>query len=152
VVRACLAGTALEWYDFFLYNTAAALVFGALFFPQADPAVGTLLAFATYGVGFVARPVGALIFGHFGDRVGRRNVLAATLLVMGMATFLIGLLPAYAAMGTLAPALLVVLRFVQGLSLGGQWGGAVLMTMEHGAPARRGLTTAWVSGSGGCRS
>jgi MFS family permease len=144
VVRACLAGTALEWYDFFLYNTAAALVFGALFFPQADPAVGTLLAFATYGVGFVARPVGALIFGHFGDRVGRRNVLAATLLIMGMATFLIGLLPAYAAMGTLAPALLVSLRFVQGLSLGGQWGGAVLMTMEHGAPARRGLTTAWV--------
>ena len=143
VIPACLAGTALEWYDFFLYGTAAALVFGPLFFPDADPAVGTLLAFATYGVGFVARPVGAVVFGHFGDRAGRRDVLAATLLVMGMATFLIGLLPSYATIGVVAPALLVLLRFVQGLSLGGQWGGAVLMSMEHGSAIRRGLNASW---------
>ncbi|MDH2427725.1 MFS transporter [Sphaerisporangium sp. TRM90804] len=144
VVLACLLGTSLEWYDFFLYGTAAALVFGRLFFPGADPLTGTLLAFATYGAGFVARPIGGVLFGHFGDRVGRRNVLAVTLLVMGMGTFLIGLLPTYATIGVAAPVLLVVLRFVQGLSLGGQWGGAVLLSMEHGRPDRRGLDASWV--------
>ncbi|MFY1637414.1 MFS transporter [Solwaraspora sp. WMMB335] len=149
VIAACLSGTALEWYDFFLYGTAAALVFGRLFFPAAEPATGTLLAFATYGVGFVARPVGAVVFGHFGDRVGRRNVLAVTLLLIGMGTFLIGLLPSYASIGLLAPALLVLLRFVQGLSLGGEWGGAVPLSMEHSDPARRGLATSCVQV--GCR-
>ncbi len=139
VVIACVLGTSLEWYDFFLYGTAAALVFGPLFFPAADPATGTLLSFATFGVGFVARPIGAVLFGHFGDQVGRRNVLGVTLLVMGLATFLIGLLPTYATMGLAAPILLGVLRFVQGISLGGQWGGAVLMLAEHGPPGRRGL-------------
>jgi metabolite-proton symporter len=144
VVTACLVGTSLEWYDFFLYGTAAALVFGRLFFPGADPALATLLAFATYGVGFVARPVGAVVFGHFGDRVGRRNVLAVTLLVMGMGTFLIGLLPTYAAIGVVAPVLLVLLRFVQGLSLGGEWGGAVILATEHTGGRWRGLAASWV--------
>ncbi|MEV6986420.1 MFS transporter [Sphaerisporangium sp. NPDC051017] len=143
VILACLIGTSLEWYDFFLYGTAAALVFGRLFFPEADPLTGTLLAFATYGVGFLARPIGGVLFGHFGDRVGRRNVLAVTLLVMGLATFLIGLLPTYATIGVAAPVLLVFLRFVQGLSLGGQWSGAVLLSVEHGHPARRGLYASW---------
>jgi MFS family permease len=144
VIAACLAGTSLEWYDFFLYGTAAALVFGRLFFPDAEPGTATLLAFATYGVGFAARPVGAVVFGHFGDRVGRRNVLAVSLLIMGMATFLIGLLPARATIGIAAPVLLVLLRFVQGLSLGGEWGGAVLLSMEHSEPRRRGLAASWV--------
>lgn len=143
VIIAALIGTSLEYYDFFLYGTAAALVFGTLFFPEADPLTGTLLSFATYGIGFVARPIGGVVFGHFGDRVGRKNVLAVTLLVMGMSTFLIGLLPTYASIGVTAPVLLVVLRFVQGLSLGGEWGGAVLMSIEHGSPSRRGLSASW---------
>ncbi len=143
VIVATLLGTSLEWYDFFLYGTAAALVFGSAFFPEAEPLAGTMLAFATYGVGFIARPIGAVLFGHFGDRVGRKNVLAVTLLLMGMGTFLIGLLPTYASMGVAAPVLLVVLRFVQGLSLGGEWSGAVLMAIEHGDPGRRGLSASW---------
>jgi MFS family permease len=126
VVVASLVGTSLEWYDFFLYGSAAALVFNKLFFPEADPLTGTLLAFATSATGFIARPIGGIIFGHFGDKVGRKTVLVVTLLVMGIATFLIGLLPTYAAIGVAAPVLLVVLRFVQGLGLGGEWGGAVL--------------------------
>jgi metabolite-proton symporter len=143
VVAASVVGTSLEWYDFFLYGTAAALVFGELFFPQADPLVGTLLAFATYAVGFVARPVGGVIAGHFGDRIGRRNVLVATLLVMGTATCAIGLLPTYSTIGVAAPILLVTLRFIQGLGLGGEWGGAVLMVSEHGDRRRRGLWASW---------
>jgi metabolite-proton symporter len=143
VIVASLIGTSLEWYDFFLYGTAAALVFNKLFFPNFDPVVGTLLAFATYAVGFVARPLGGIIFGHFGDRVGRKQVLVVTLLIMGIATFLIGLLPTYATVGVAAPILLVALRFVQGLGLGGEWGGAVLMSLEHGAPERRGLNASW---------
>jgi metabolite-proton symporter len=143
VVVASLIGTSLEWYDFFLYGTAAALVFNQLFFPGFDPAVGTLLAFATAAVGFVARPLGGIVFGHFGDRSGRKTVLVVTLLIMGGATFLIGLLPTYATIGIWAPILLVALRFVQGLGLGGEWGGAVLMSLEHGAPDKRGLNASW---------
>jgi metabolite-proton symporter len=143
VVVASLIGTSLEWYDFFLYGSAAALVFNKLFFPQADPLTGTLLAFATSATGFVARPIGGIVFGHYGDKVGRKTVLVVTLLVMGIATFLIGLLPTYAAIGVAAPILLVVLRFVQGLGLGGEWGGAVLMSLEHGQPDRRGWNASW---------
>src|SRR3982750_2518313 len=134
IIVASLVGTSLEWYDFFIYGTAAALVFNQVFFPSFDPLVGTLLAFTTYAVGFVARPLGGIIFGHYGDRLGRKNVLVVTLLVMGLATFLIGVLPTYATLGMWAAILLVVLRFVQGLGLGGEWGGAVLMSMEHGDP------------------
>jgi metabolite-proton symporter len=143
VILASLIGTSLEWYDFFLYGTASALVFNKLFFPNFEPAVGTLLAFATYAVGFVARPLGGIVFGHFGDRVGRKQVLVVTLLIMGIATFLIGLLPTYATIGVIAPILLVALRFAQGLGLGGEWGGAVLMALEHGAPDRRGFNASW---------
>jgi metabolite-proton symporter len=143
VIIASLVGTSLEWYDFFVYGTAAALVFNKLFFPGFEPLVGTLLAFATYAVGFVARPLGGVVFGHYGDRVGRKNVLVTTLLVMGVATFAIGLLPTYTAIGTWAAAALVGLRFVQGLGLGGEWGGAVLMSLEHGDPDRRGLNASW---------
>jgi metabolite-proton symporter len=143
VVGASLVGTSLEWYDFFLYGTAASLVFGELFFPSFDPLVGTLLAFATYSVGFVARPVGGVLFGNYGDRAGRRKALIATLMLMGGATFLIGCLPTYDSVGVLAPILLVALRFVQGLGLGGEWGGAVLMVAEHGDQRKRGLHASW---------
>ena len=143
VIVASLIGTSLEWYDFFIYGTAAALVFNKIFFPDFEPLVGTLLAFATYAVGFVARPLGGVIFGHYGDKLGRKNVLVITLLLMGIATFAIGLMPTYAAIGIWAPILLVALRFVQGLGLGGEWGGAVLMTLESGDPKRRGLNASW---------
>jgi metabolite-proton symporter len=143
VIAASLVGTSLEWYDFFVYGTAAALVFNKLFFPSFEPLVGTLLAFATYAVGFVARPLGGIVFGHYGDKVGRKNVLVVTLLVMGFATFAIGLLPTYRTIGMWAAVLLVALRFVQGLGLGGEWGGAVLMSLEHGNPNTRGLNASW---------
>src|SRR4051794_23706695 len=143
VIGASLIGTSLEWYDFFLYGTAAALIFNKLFFPTFDPLVGTLLAFTTYAVGFVARPIGGVVFGHYGDRAGRRRVLVVTLLIMGAATFLIGCLPTYDDIGVAAPILLVALRFVQGLGLGGEWGGAVLMVAEHGDERRRGLYSSW---------
>ena len=143
VIVASLIGTSLEWYDFFIYGTAAALVFNKLFFPSFDPLVGTLLAFATYAVGFVARPLGGVVFGHYGDKLGRKNVLVVTLLLMGIATFLIGVLPTHATIGVWAPILLVLLRFLQGLGLGGEWGGAVLMTLESGDPQRRGLNASW---------
>lgn len=143
VVVASLVGTSLEWYDFFIYGTAAALVFNQLFFPSFDPLMGTLLAFTTYAVGFVARPLGGIVFGHYGDRVGRKNVLVVTLLLMGVATFAIGLLPTYDVIGVWAPILLVTLRFLQGLGLGGEWGGAVLMTLESGDRSRRGLNASW---------
>jgi metabolite-proton symporter len=143
VILASLIGTSLEWYDFFLYVTAAALVFNKLFFPQFDPLIGTMLGFITAAVGFVARPLGGIIFGHFGDKVGRKRVLVITLILMGGATFLIGLLPTYASIGIWAPILLGVLRFLQGIGLGGEWGGAVLMSMEHGSPDRRGLNASW---------
>ena len=143
VIVASLIGTSLEWYDFFIYGTAAALVFNKLFFPSFEPLVGTLLAFATYAVGFIARPVGGVVFGHYGDKLGRKNVLVVTLLLMGIATFAIGVMPTHATIGVWAPIILVALRFVQGLGLGGEWGGAVLMTLESGDPKRRGLNASW---------
>lgn len=143
VIVASLIGTSLEWYDFFIYGIAAALVFNKLFFPSFDPLVGTLLAFATFAVGFVARPIGGVVFGHYGDRIGRKNVLVVTLLLMGIATFAIGLLPTYGQIGVGAPIVLVALRFLQGLGLGGEWGGAVLMTLESGDSDRRGLNASW---------
>jgi len=132
VVLASLIGTTIEWYDFFLYGTAAALIFNKLFFPSFDPLTGTLLAFATYWVGYLSRPFGGILFGNLGDRRGRRYVLVMTLLIMGACTTLIGLLPTYEKVGVLAPILLVTLRFVQGMALGGEWAGAVLLTVEHG--------------------
>ncbi len=135
---ASIAGTALEYYDFAVYNTLAALVFSKLFFPAFDPLTGTLLAFATYWVGYLSRPFGGILFGNLGDRRGRRYVLVMTLLIMGVCTTLIGLLPTYEKVGVLAPILLVTLRFVQGMALGGEWAGAVLLTVEHGTDAQRG--------------
>jgi len=139
VVAASFIGTTIEWYDFFLYGTAAALVFNELFFPDAEPIIGTLAALGTYAVGFAARPIGGLIFGHYGDRVGRKSMLVLSLLIMGLATFLIGCLPTHATIGVMAPVLLVVLRFAQGIGVGGEWGGAVLMSTEHAPKGRRGL-------------
>jgi metabolite-proton symporter len=143
VVGASLVGTTVEWYDFFLYGSAAALVFNELFFPDFDPLVGTLLAFATYAVGFAARPIGGVIFGHYGDKIGRKKMLVISLMLMGGATFLIGLLPSYGTIGVWAPILLIVLRLVQGFALGGEWGGAVLMAAEYGTPERRGYWASW---------
>ena len=139
VAAASLVGTTIEWYDFFIYASAAGLVFSKLFFPGVDPASGLLLSFATIGVSFVARPIGGVVAGHLGDRLGRKGMLVATLLLMGLATVGVGLLPTYAAIGTAAPVLLVVLRLVQGLSAGGEWGGAALMAVEHAPPGRRGF-------------
>lgn len=143
IVAASLIGTTIEWYDFFLYGSAAALVFNKLFFPGSDPLVGTLLSFLTYAVGFAARPIGALVFGHFGDRVGRKKLLVLSLLMMGGATFSIGLLPTHATVGSAAPVLLTALRLVQGFALGGEWGGAVLLVSEHGDARRRGFWASW---------
>jgi len=143
IVGASLIGTTIEWYDFFLYGSAAALVFNTLFFPESDPLTGTLLAFMTYAVGFVARPLGGLVFGHFGDRFGRKTLLVVSLLMMGGATFLMGCLPTHAAIGAAAPILLTVLRLVQGFALGGEWGGAVLIVSEHGDASRRGFWASW---------
>jgi metabolite-proton symporter len=143
IVGASLIGTTIEWYDFFLYGSAAALVFNQLFFPDSDPLTGTLLAFLTYAVGFVARPLGGLIFGHFGDRFGRKSLLVVSLLLMGAATFLIGCLPTYEGVGAAAPILLTTLRLVQGFALGGEWGGAVLIVSEHGEASRRGFWASW---------
>ncbi|MGC5022455.1 MFS transporter [Micromonospora sp. DT47] len=142
-MAASLVGTTIEWYDFFVFGSAAALVFNTLFFPKFDPLVGTILAFATYAVGFVARPIGGIVFGHFGDRVGRKRMLVLSLLIMGVATFAIGLLPTYASIGVWAPILLVICRLLQGFAVGGEWGGAVLMVAEHGDPARRGFWASW---------
>ncbi|MFF8929795.1 MFS transporter [Streptomyces longwoodensis] len=143
IVAASLIGTTIEWYDFFLYGSAAALVFNKLFFPGSDPLVGTLLSFLTYAVGFAARPLGALVFGHYGDRLGRKKLLVLSLLLMGGATFAIGLLPTHASVGTAAPVLLTLLRLVQGFALGGEWGGAVLLVSEHGDARRRGFWASW---------
>jgi metabolite-proton symporter len=143
VIAASLIGTTIEWYDFFLYGSAAALVFNKLFFPSFDPLVGTMLAFATYAVGFIARPLGGIVFGHFGDRIGRKKLLMLSLVLMGVATVLIGLLPTYAAVGAWAPAGLIALRLVQGFAVGGEWGGAVLMAAEHGDARRRGFWASW---------
>ena len=139
VMLASAVGSALEWYDFFIYGTAAALVFNKLFFPELDPLVGTLAAFASFGVGFVARPFGGLVFGHFGDRVGRKPILIITLFLVGGGTFLIGLLPSYSAIGIWAPVLLVLLRLVQGFGAGAEYGGAVILAVEYAPPGKRGL-------------
>ncbi|WP_328327695.1 MHS family MFS transporter [Kribbella sp. NBC_00382] len=143
VVGASLIGTTVEWYDFFLYGVAASVVFGDLFFPKGEQLTGTLLSFATFAVGFFARPIGGVVFGHFGDRLGRKNLLVLSLLMMGAATFAISLLPTYAQVGALAPVLLTVLRLIQGFALGGEWGGAVLIVSEHGDPKRRGFWSSW---------
>ncbi|MFD6184167.1 MFS transporter [Streptomyces goshikiensis] len=143
VVAASLIGTTIEWYDFFLYGTAAALVFNKLFFPTSDPLTGTLIAFITYAIGFLARPLGGVVFGHFGDRVGRKKLLVLSLLMMGGATFAMGLLPTHASIGVGAPILLTVLRLVQGFALGGEWGGAVLIVSEHGGDRHRGFWASW---------
>jgi len=132
-------GTTVEWYDFFVYGLAAALVFGDLFFPTFDPVVGTLSAFATFAVGFLARPLGGIVFSHLGDRHGRKSALVGSLLLMGAATVLVGLLPSYESIGVMAPVALVLLRFCQGFAVGGEWGGAVLMAVEHASSQRRGL-------------
>ncbi|WP_017594851.1 MFS transporter [Nocardiopsis potens] len=136
---ASLAGTSLEWYDFAIYSVAAALVFGHLFFPAEDPFTGTLLAFSTYAVGYVSRPLGGFLFGRLGDLIGRKKVLIATLIMIGAATVLIGLLPSYGTIGVAAPIALVLLRFAQGVAVGGEWGGAVLLSSEFGDPKRRGF-------------
>ncbi len=143
IVSASLIGTTIEWYDFFLYGSAAALVFNTLFFPTADPLVGTLIAFITYAIGFAARPLGGVVFGHFGDKIGRKKLLVVSLLMMGGATFAMGLLPTYETLGVGAPILLTVLRLVQGFALGGEWGGAVLIVSEHGGDERRGFWASW---------
>jgi metabolite-proton symporter len=143
VIAASFIGTTIEWYDFFLYGTAAALVFNKLFFPHSAPSRGTLLALATYGVGFAARPVGGILFGHYGDRIGRKAMLVLSLLIMGIATFLIGVMPTYSAIGIAAPLILVILRLAQGIGVGGEWGGAVLMSVEHAPPGRRGFFGSW---------
>ena len=139
IVCASVIGTTVEWYDFLIYGTAAALVFNKLFFPSFDPVVGTLAAFGSYAVGFVARPLGGAVFGHFGDRAGRKTMLTLTMLIMGAGTFLIGCLPTYASIGVWAPVLLILLRLLQGIGIGGEWGGAVLMVIEHAPPGRRGF-------------
>ncbi|MFC5065063.1 MFS transporter [Actinomycetospora atypica] len=143
VAAASLVGTTIEWFDFFIYGTAAALVFNKVFFPSVDPALGTVAALGTFAAGFVARPLGGAFFAHFGDRVGRKPMLVYSLLLMGAATVGIGLLPGYATLGVAAPVLLVVLRFCQGFGVGGEWGGAALMAVENAPDHRRGFYGAW---------
>ena len=138
-VVSSVVGTAIEWYDFFLYATASALVFPKLFFPAFEPAVATIASFGTFAVGYLSRPLGAILFGHFGDRIGRKTALVATLVIMGVATFVIGILPTYQTIGVLAPTLLILMRFCQGLGVGGEWGGAVLLVVETAPEKRRGL-------------
>lgn len=139
VLGSCLMGTTVEWYDFFLYGVAAGIIFNKQFFPDSDPTVATLLSFATFALGFVARPLGGLFFGHIGDKVGRKKTLVMTMMIMGVATFLIGCLPTYDQVGILAPILLVVLRLAQGVAIGGEWGGAILMSVEYAPKGKRSL-------------
>lgn len=143
VALTALAGTSIEWYDFFLYATAAALVFPSVFFPESDPTMGLILSFGTFAFGFVARPIGGILFGHFGDRIGRKKTLVTALMLMGVASTLIGLMPAYATIGIAAPILLTILRFVQGLAIGGQWGGAMLLVTESAPSDQRGYYGAY---------
>ena len=144
IAIASVVGTTVEWYDLFVFGTASALVFNKVFFPSFVPLIGTLLAFGTFAAAYLARIVGAALFGHFGDRLGRKSMLLVSLLIMGSATFAIGLLPDYKAIGIAAPLLLLTLRLIQGLALGGEWGGAVLMAVEHAPANKRGLYGAWV--------
>ena len=143
VAFASAIGCTIEWYDFFLYGTVTPLVFNRLFFPNYNPVVGTLLAYTTFLIGFIARPVGGVIFGHFGDKLGRKTVLVLTLMVMGVATFVIGLMPTYAQVGVWSPIILLVLRVFQGIGIGGEWGGAVLMAVEHAPTTKRGFYGSW---------
>jgi metabolite-proton symporter len=143
IAVASFIGSTIEWYDFFLYGTAAALVFNRLFFPTFDPLTGTLAAFATYAGGFIARPLGAIVIGHYGDTVGRKSMLVLTLLVMGVATLLIGVLPTYEQIGVWAAVLLLALRVIQGFGVGGEWGGAILLVVEHAPANRRGFYGSW---------
>jgi metabolite-proton symporter len=143
IAIASFVGTAIEFYDFYIYGTAAALVFGAVFFPSFSPLAGTLASLATFAVGFVARPVGAVLFGHFGDRIGRKRMLIVSLVLMGGATVAVGLIPSFDTIGVLAPVLLVIARFLQGIGLGGEWGGAVLLATEYAPPGKRGLYSAF---------
>src|SRR5678815_5459218 len=140
---ASLVGTTIEWYDFFLYGTAAALVLDKVFFPTFDPFVAKLASLTTYAVGFIARPLGGVVIGHYGDRIGRKSMLVLTLMIMGIATFLIGVLPTYEQIGPVAAVLLVLLRVAQGFGVGGEWGGAILMAVEHAPPGRRGFYGSW---------
>src|SRR5579859_5029879 len=143
-VIASAIGTTIEWYDFFLYSTVTGLVFAKLYFPNSDPLIGTLNAFGIYAVGFVARPVGAAIFGHFGDRIGRKSTLIATLMLMGIATFLVAFVPSYESIGVWGAIILTVLRFVQGVGVGGEWGGSVLLSMEWAKGNKhRGFLASW---------
>src|SRR4249919_3165241 len=144
-VIASTIGTAIEWYDFFLYSTMTGLVFAKLFFPRSEPLVGTLEAFAVYAVGFAARPVGAAIFGHYGDRIGRKSTLIATLMLMGIATFLVAFVPAYDSIGIWGGVILTVLRAIQGIGVGGEWGGSVLLSMEWSRSGQhnRGFLASW---------
>src|SRR6201994_4848597 len=143
-VIAATVGTTIEWYDFFIYGTAAGLIFPKLFFPNADPLTGTLAAFSTYFIGFVGRPIGAAIFGHYGDRIGRKATLISTLLLMGISTVLVALVPGYASIGIWGGILLTVLRTLQGIGVGGEWGGSVLIAMEWSrGDQRRGLVASW---------
>ena len=143
LAAATFVGTAIEWYDFFIYGTAAALIFNRLFFPEFEPVLGTIAAFATFATGYIGRPLGGALFGHLGDRHGRRSMLIVTLLMVGIATFTIGLLPTYAQIGIAAPVALVLLRIVQGIGLGGEWGGAVLVAVEHAPDKKRGWYGSW---------
>ena len=143
IAAASAIGTMLEYFDFAVYNSLAALVFNRIFFPAFDPLAGTILAFATFGVGYLARPFGGVVFGRLGDRRGRRYVLIATLLLMGVTTVSMGVLPTYQQAGIISPLMLVLLRFVQGMALGGEWAGAVLLGLEHGGPDHRGRNGAW---------
>ena len=145
VALASAIGTTIEWYDFFIYGTAAALVFAPQFFPQVSELAGTLAAFATFAIGFLARPLGGIVMGHYGDRIGRKSMLVWSLMMMGVSTLAIGLLPNYAQIGVWAPGLLIALRFIQGFALGGEWAGAVLMSVEHAPPGRRGLFGSFVA-------
>lgn len=143
VAIASFVGTAIEWYDFYLFGTASALIFNELFFPSYEPIMGTMAAFATLAVGFFCRPLGGLLFGHFGDKIGRKNMLIITISMMGLATFFIGLLPTYQQIGIFAPLLLVFLRCFQGIGVGGEWGGAIVLTAEHSLIKDRGYYTSW---------
>src|SRR5260370_2370755 len=144
IVFASCLGTIIEWYDFLIYATAAALIFNKAFFPTFDPLAGTLAALGSYAVGFLARPLGGALFGHFGDRLGRKSMLVLTLFIMGISTFCIGLLPTYASIGVLAPILLFLLRIIQGIELGVEWRGASLMVLEHAPADRRGFYASFV--------
>src|SRR6185437_96344 len=143
IAIASAIGCSIEWYDFFLYGVVSAIVFNKLFFPASDPYISTMLTWTTYAVGFLARPVGAIIFGHFGDRIGRKTILILTLVIMGAATFALGLLPTYQEIGIWAPISLLALRVFQGIGIGGEWGGAVLLSIEHSPREKRGFYGAW---------